>query len=794
MATSSGSGQGLKRLTDRYKSKYGIKDKNAPRRTIGEYRAEQLKTGKSRLESPQTPQNASITVTQTVTPAAAPPAPAGTSAPLTIKETKEATAAGSSAQVDLRAGLRYDAIMSAAERELRARQAAAARAADTRSVDSSGRPVRVLTRADELPTNTYKETAADRAAALTSGKTSTKISERPLTSETEVSWWDIARQTGYSVYEGAAFTLGALKPRAKDNTAVQAVTLLGTEIKQTGGLYETGQATTDLITNKPHIFGGRIVGSYVITRGLTTVLNSPKIINAPTQAQATNSVTRGAETSAQQADFTKTKIKVSSQSGQTAIIRANTRAVTSKDYGSAIKAEGVTVDSAPTPRDTNAFLRNEQTTLKIKTGGEIYRGSSAATSRIVIKGNTAKQAGGVSTTVGKTTTDATIKSYTTYSKSGGAATTRQTVASASGDITGGLSKSQTWFKGQLSDGLPTEYAVFNTGGSYTVSPAFKGGIAAQATEGGKILFGKLTPPPINTGAGTAAIVTQQTTSGAIVTNQITAAQQAAKILFAAETKAAGTFAVGTAGSAGAIGSVLKRPSTKTPTLSTITTQKSEPITQPKAQPVTITTPKEETKPKPQSTPVIITEGASDTERKPRISSRIGSGSDTRSRSIFKPKTDTTPEQIPKTQPDLIQTPEQIPRTVTAQIPRGTGGGFAAFTPPVLPPASYFPKASAANSAGGFGFGVFVRRGGRFVRASGDVFSKRDALNFGRYVVSNTAAASFKIKPEGRRPTRKFRPFGRENDFYASRRESGVFIEKKSRRLKSLRNGVFNYGL
>jgi len=80
------------------------------------------------------------------------------------------------------------------------------------------------------------------------------------------------------------------------------------------------------------------------------------------------------------------------------------------------------------------------------------------------------------------------------------------------------------------------------------------------------------------------------------------------------------------------------------------------------------------------------------------------------------------------------------------------------------------------------YGVSVRRGGVF-REIGKFKTQKQAFIRGKALVSRTAAASFKIEDP-----LEIDPFKKgilsENQFYKSKKEKGVFIEKREKRIKS----------
>jgi hypothetical protein len=116
---------------------------------------------------------------------------------------------------------------------------------------------------------------------------------------------------------------------------------------------------------------------------------------------------------------------------------------------------------------------------------------------------------------------------------------------------------------------------------------------------------------------------------------------------------------------------------------------------------------------------------------------------------------------------------EIPREVTRQVPREIPRQIPAQIPRQQPPALPFIKGFAAPTQGR-GFDVFVRRRGKFVRASPQAFSREDALAFGSDIVRRTAAATFTIRPSSEKARGKFRGEPARLDAY--KRKGGLFIQ------------------
>lgn len=84
-----------------------------------------------------------------------------------------------------------------------------------------------------------------------------------------------------------------------------------------------------------------------------------------------------------------------------------------------------------------------------------------------------------------------------------------------------------------------------------------------------------------------------------------------------------------------------------------------------------------------------------------------------------------------------------------------------------------------------GFDVLVRRKGIFEKITTNPLSKSQAINYGAFRVSNEASASFKVVPTSQKATGSFS--GSSNlfsNFYKSKKEQGVFVQKRSNRIGS----------
>jgi len=180
-------------------------------------------------------------------------------------------------------------------------------------------------------------------------------------------------------------------------------------------------------------------------------------------------------------------------------------------------------------------------------------------------------------------------------------------------------------------------------------------------------------------------------------------------------------------------------------------------------------------PKTEVTPFIAVES------KPAVENRVWTGGGTRSTTRMVPLQTTTPVQVQKPVLTPIQQ-NQIGRTPAFRTPAPRiGGGL-----PVPPPIGFLPSFSGfkpKTPAFGGGFRVFVRRGGEF-KPVGPVLTRSEALEFGAFKVDSTPAASFKIKPVSGSPTGSFAGRGFFSFFKPSKRESGVFVEPASRRIRT----------
>lgn len=174
------------------------------------------------------------------------------------------------------------------------------------------------------------------------------------------------------------------------------------------------------------------------------------------------------------------------------------------------------------------------------------------------------------------------------------------------------------------------------------------------------------------------------------------------------------------------------------------------------------------------------------EQKPVVSQKPFSGIKPREKKgaeyIIKPTEEFKPKQ--DVSQNQVQQQEQVQETVVSLKQVNSQGLFreSAFakTPFTIIPVVPGKKSSVDVQ----GFGVLVRRKGVF-RPVGGVFNEKDALSFGRNVAGTTLAASFRIQPVNEKPNEKYSSGDiRGQDFYKSKRETGVFIQKSSARLSN----------
>ena len=108
--------------------------------------------------------------------------------------------------------------------------------------------------------------------------------------------------------------------------------------------------------------------------------------------------------------------------------------------------------------------------------------------------------------------------------------------------------------------------------------------------------------------------------------------------------------------------------------------------------------------------------------------------------------------------------------------------------PIIPPIIPSVNINRKVSVGSRGFDVFVRKRGVFVKASSFAMSKKDALDFGAFTVSNTARATFDVRPSsssimGGSSISSAGAFNKyRSNFY---KKGGLFIEKRNKRITSL---------
>jgi len=147
-----------------------------------------------------------------------------------------------------------------------------------------------------------------------------------------------------------------------------------------------------------------------------------------------------------------------------------------------------------------------------------------------------------------------------------------------------------------------------------------------------------------------------------------------------------------------------------------------------------------------------------------ISSKVIS---TKSSSSPSTKPSSSPSIKPSSSPSIKPSSSSsiIPSIIESQIPR----------------ASLFPPFKKSNNKFSTGFGVEVRKKGKFRPIFGSFRTKKEATRFGMFKVGTTARASFRVVDKKTGIRRKFRGSGKPLDFY---KKGNVFIEKRGRRIKS----------
>lgn len=110
-------------------------------------------------------------------------------------------------------------------------------------------------------------------------------------------------------------------------------------------------------------------------------------------------------------------------------------------------------------------------------------------------------------------------------------------------------------------------------------------------------------------------------------------------------------------------------------------------------------------------------------------------------------------------------------------------------PQVLPESTRlvipFAKKDGARKKLIEGFDVLVREKGVFRRVNIFALPEEDALKLGVNVASNTAAASFKVVPTQREAEGRFSGFANLKDYSPSKREAGVLVQKREKRISSV---------
>lgn len=127
-------------------------------------------------------------------------------------------------------------------------------------------------------------------------------------------------------------------------------------------------------------------------------------------------------------------------------------------------------------------------------------------------------------------------------------------------------------------------------------------------------------------------------------------------------------------------------------------------------------------------------------------------------------------------PALEQVTQQRTRQTQitrAQVPQTAREGLK--LAPIVP----FKRSDSSEG----GFAVFVRRGGKFAQVNTQPLTRGAALKLGADTARNTAARSFKIQRVAGRATGQASGT-RLDDFYSSKKERGVFIQKSKTSIKT----------
>jgi len=149
---------------------------------------------------------------------------------------------------------------------------------------------------------------------------------------------------------------------------------------------------------------------------------------------------------------------------------------------------------------------------------------------------------------------------------------------------------------------------------------------------------------------------------------------------------------------------------------------------------------------------------------------------------FKVSTRQDSGEIQEQQPKKPIEKPVIP-VITIEPPGQTpGGSQKKIIKPIFVPTPNIRRPPKDNNSFNNDFNVLVRRQGTF-RDVGQFGSLREAFIKGRGIVENTAGASFKVEDkEGRVQSGGLKFLN--NNFYASKREQGVFIEKRENRIST----------
>jgi hypothetical protein len=141
-------------------------------------------------------------------------------------------------------------------------------------------------------------------------------------------------------------------------------------------------------------------------------------------------------------------------------------------------------------------------------------------------------------------------------------------------------------------------------------------------------------------------------------------------------------------------------------------------------------------------------------------------------------------QIQEVRQDTVQTNilDTIAINEVKNIMNPIGDNKIKNPPPPKPPSIFKTTIGNSEKKQEGGFSLFVRKGGKFIQ-SGVFGSQETAFSVGQNIIQQTARASFKVVALGN--FGKVSPSGINNDvFYSSKKESGVFIQKREKRISS----------